>query len=160
MCSICCQEQQVTTNRLARVGESICELPQARVFRQHQPKHTTVQIRWVPQFASPNFRSRAIRRSTRATLLVCHSVRAQDQQQFPYTAKHHRDSAAQSSIPSYCNFIEVPAALVLVQTVKAAPDRAVKLAVEPLIHNTCLKIWERDKCDVRAGHTHGVPDES
>jgi len=44
--------------------------------------------------------------------------------------------------------------------VKAAPDRAVKLAVEPLIHNTCLKIWERDKCDVRAGHTHGVPDES
>jgi len=35
--------------------------------------------------------------------------------------------------------------------VKAAPDRAVKLAVEPLIHNTCLKIWERDKCDVRAG---------
>jgi len=116
LCSICCQEQQVTTNRLARVGESICELPQARVFRQHQPKHTTVQIRWVPQFASPNFRSRAIRRSTRATLLVCHSVRAQDQQQFPYTAKHHRDSAAQSSIPSYCNFTEVPAALVLVQT--------------------------------------------
>ncbi len=111
----------VRNSRSRRTGWHELENQSANCLRLVFSGSTSQNIRPFKSVGSlnshlPIFARRAIRRSTRATLLVCHSVRAQDQQQFPYTAKHHRDSAAQSSIPSYCNFIEVPAALVLVQT--------------------------------------------